>query len=317
MAPATGRFLAILLGSLLAGAIVFFGWLHGAVLEKPRDVDLGRVGPMPVGDGARTLRIAVAPVWSPEHAIDDYQALVDRLAVRIGRPFRVVQRKTYGEVNELLRHGMVQAAIICTGAYLEAQRSRISLEVAAVPLFPEGPVYRSLLVTRADGGPATVADLRGRAFAFSDPLSLSGHYYPIDLLRSEGEDYRRYFSRTLFTHSHSGSLHAVLDGIADGAAVDSLVYESEAERNPDLAHRLRVIHRSPPLGINPVVVPGAADPAFRAAFREALIGLHGTPEGRLALDRIGIKRFVVPPAGLYESAAGIYERVRDFLEGRP
>jgi phosphonate transport system substrate-binding protein len=63
-----------------------------------------------------------------------------------------------------------------------------------------------------------------------------------------------FFARTFFTYSHDNAIYAVADGVADGAAVDSLIYEFALLRDPDLANRVRIIHQSPPFGIPPVVV---------------------------------------------------------------
>jgi ABC-type phosphate/phosphonate transport system substrate-binding protein len=109
------------------------------------------------------------------------------------------------------------------------------------------------------------------AIRFTDPLSLSGHHYPVAVLAKQDLRAESFFGRVLYTYSHPGSIRAVLDGIVDAAAVDSLVYAGELRRQPDLARQLRVIHRSPPLGISPVVVPRSAHPKLVNALRAALL----------------------------------------------
>jgi phosphonate transport system substrate-binding protein len=228
----------------------------------------------------------------------------------------MVQRKTYSEVNELLRHGTVQVAIICTGAYLHARVDKIPLEVIAVPVYSEGPVYHSFIIVRAESGITSMWGLKGRSFAFSDPLSLSGHYYPISLLLDQKVEPYTFFSHITFTYSHNGNMKAVLDGIADGAAVDSLVYNFEVLRNPGIGKKLRVIHQSPPLGINPVVVPTSIDLSLRERLREAFIGMNGSPEGQKLLSALGIVRFDIPPPTLYDSVSELFAKVRRYLEQR-
>lgn len=303
--------LSVAFGVITLGAVTwFFAYSHEGIIE----VDLSPATLTAERPGRPALRFAVAPVLSPERTIDEYHAFADYLAFRLARPVRLVQRKTYHEVNQLLRHGSVQVAIICTGAYLHSKTEEIPLDVIAVPEYSDGPVYHSLLIVRAKDSFDTIQDLKGRSFAYSDPLSLSGHYYPLYLLLESGEEPSTYFGRTTFAYSHDGSLRAVLDGIADGAAVDSLVYDFEVRRNPSLGKELRIIHRSPNLGINPVVTPGSLDPALREAFRQAFVEMHSVPEGRKVLDSLKIKRFLAPPDGLYRETAKIYARVRSHLE---
>ena len=67
------------------------------------------------------LRLAVAPVYSPQTTLELYQALADYLGRRLNRPAELVQGKTYDEINDLIRAGGVTVAIVCTNAYLEGQ----------------------------------------------------------------------------------------------------------------------------------------------------------------------------------------------------
>jgi phosphonate transport system substrate-binding protein len=88
--------------------------------------------------------------------------------------------------------------------------------------------------------------------------------------------------------------------------VDSLVYDFALAREPDLSARLRVIHRSPPFGIPPVVVGPQARPQFKAEVQALLLELSDTAEGRAALTTMGVERFVLIDDARYDS-------VRDLL----
>jgi len=279
-------------------------------LEPPNAPELKRSPSRP------KLRFAVAPVLSPGRTIDGYHAMVTYVASRLDRSAQLVQRKTYHEVNELLRHGTVDVAIICTGAYLDAEAEQIPLEVLAVPTYPDGPVYFSFFVVRHDSSIQSCEQLRGRRFAFTDPLSLSGHYYPLYYLLNRRQDPREFFSDTTFTHSHDGSLRAVVDKIVDGAGVDSLIYDFEVSRHPSLREKLRIIHRSPPLGVSPIVVPKSAAPSLRKRLRDTFVGMSADSEGQQVLAGLGIARCQDPPPKLYGPVSEIYTEVRQYLETR-
>ncbi|MBI2933540.1 MAG: phosphate/phosphite/phosphonate ABC transporter substrate-binding protein [Planctomycetes bacterium] len=263
------------------------------------------------------IRLAVAPVLSPERTVEDYYHFSRYLSVRLQHPVLLVQRKTYGEVNELLRQGNVHVGIICTGAYLRMQGGADSLEAVAVPVYSGGMVYYSLIVVRKESGTSSMEDLRGRRFAFTDPLSLTGFAYPSALLTDLGYDPRTFFSAQIFTHSHDGSLRSVLDGTMDGAAVDSLVYDFEVQRDPSIGERLRIVHRSPPLGISPVVLAPGLDPKLRDAIKTTLLDMNKDAEGRRALEHLGIQRFEEPAPGLYENAAEILRKAQVCKERNP
>ena len=52
-------------------------------------------------------------------------------------------------------------------------------------------------------------ELRGKRYAFSDPLSNSGHLVPVYMLVRAGETPERFFKRYIFTYSHSANVEAV------------------------------------------------------------------------------------------------------------
>lgn len=65
------------------------------------------------------IRVAVAAILSPTGTIDSYTPLITYLEDVLGKPVKLVQRRTYKEINELLSRGSVDVAFVCTGAYIE------------------------------------------------------------------------------------------------------------------------------------------------------------------------------------------------------
>ena len=292
---------AVAAGAIFATAAAVL-WSRINPESQPQFIDLNAApaAARPTAEGA--VRFAVTLVWAPERTFDTRYDLARYVAHEISRPLRVVQRRTYSEINELLRHGSVDAAIICTGAYLQATHDGIALDVIAVPVRSDGPFSRSVFVVRADSSLHAIADLRGHTFGLTDPLSLTGNYYPLSLVYDSGGEPRTFFTRTMYTYSDYGSLRAVLDGIVDAAAVDSLAYDFDGPRQD-----LREIHRSPPLGISPVVVPHLGDARLASLLGNALLTLHTKPEGREILAALHVQRFEAPPSGMYESAARVVD----------
>jgi phosphonate transport system substrate-binding protein len=305
MASTRGRFILAFGGSGLFVALSVILAARNALFEQPVPVDFSSPPITGEDSGQQHVRFALTAVWTPERTFAQYLEFGDYLAARLDQPVRLVQRKTYAEIVELLRLGGVDVAILCTGAFLSAQDSGIKLEALAVPVTSEGPFYHSVFMVRADSGIRQLDELRGKSFGFTDPLSLSGYHYPQSIAAEQGPDADRFFGRALFTYSHDGSIRAVLDGIVDGAAVDSMVYQGELARQPDLADQLRVIHRSPPLGISPVVVPRSGHPKLRNALRTALLGMDSTLTGRTILARLALSRFQVPPDNLFDGARSV------------
>ncbi len=96
----------------------------------------------------------------------------------------------------------------------------------------------------------------------------------------------------------------------DGATVDSLVFDALVGDEPELGQGLRVIQRSEPFGIPPVVVHPDLDPTLSATLRQALLNMHADPQGRPALDAVYVDRFVPPDAATYEGVRQMAAEVR-------
>ncbi len=257
-------------------------------------------GAPPGGEAERGLCFAISAMVSPARTFSDYRAFVRLFAKRLHKPVELKQRKTYEEVNELLRTGNADCGLVCTGAFIHADR-HFKETVVAVPVMHGKETYRSYVIVRKDRPYTRFEDLKGKVFAFTDELSNSGALYPTYLLAKRGVSPDDYFSYTFFTHSHDKSVEAVARGLADGAAVDSLVYDALVAAGGTSALATRIIHRSPPFGIPPVVVSPKLPEKHREEIAHALLTFADDAEGKAVLARLGIERFARPPAGLYDS----------------
>jgi phosphonate transport system substrate-binding protein len=314
MASTRGRFILACGGGGLFVAVSVVLAARTSMLEQPVHVDLS-TPTIPTGDAAQQqIRLALAAAWSAERTFNQFLDFGDYLAGELKQPVRLVQRKTYGELVELLRLGGVDVAILCTGAYLAARATGIPLQAIAVPVRSDGPVYRSLFLVRADSRITEFEQLRGHSFGFTDPLSLSGYYYPQSVVAKQESHHDQFFRSVLFTYSDDGSIRAVVDKIVDAAAVDGQVFAGQLRKQPELARQLRVIHRSPRLGISPVVVPESFNPRLRKTLQDKLLGMHANKSGRAILVHLGVLRFEEPPQGLYDYAQAVLNQAQAFKE---
>lgn len=256
------------------------------------------------------IRMAVAPVLSPLQTFSLYQDLLNYLGQRLDRRVELVQGKTYAEINDLLRSGDVTLAIVCTNPYLQG-RSDFGMEALAVAEVNGQPFYYSYLIVASGSDAASLADLRGRTIAFSDPLSNSGRLAPVYQLALLGETPETFFKRSIFTYAHDNSVRAVADGLVDAAAVDSLIYDYLTITQPDLVAKTKVIERWGPYGNNPVVVNPGLDPALKARLRDILLTMDSDPAGRAILDALMLDRFTVPDDRIYDSVREMRSYLRD------
>jgi phosphonate transport system substrate-binding protein len=269
--------------------------------EQAVEVNFSDVVEMRGQQGGEQVVIGVANILSPAETVTYYEDLFEYLSEKLGREVRLVQRNTYTQMNELLRLGRVDVAFVCSRAYISGAR-QFGLQLLAVPVvYDEGPVYYSYIIVNRDSGINSFAELRGRSFAFSDPLSNSGELYPRYLLAEMNETPDTFFSHYFYTYSHDKSIEAVASGIVDGAAVDSLIWDYKNVTEPWITSRTRIIQVSPPFGIPPVVASPYSDKELVAKIKEVLLRMHEDAEGRRILEKLHIKRFIPPENVSYAS----------------
>ena len=248
--------------------------------------------------GAGAIRFGTTPVF-----LNEQIGLLDRwqrhLELRLERPVRFVQRGSYREIVDLLLGDGVEAAWLC-GHPLVLHESKLA--VVAVPRYQGAPVYRShLIVPASDAATRQVLDLKGRVFAYSDPLSNSGFLVPRAEIAASGTNPASFFRRSFFTFSHRKVVDAVRAGLADGGAVDGYVWDTIAAQQPASVAGLRVAWRSAAHGFPPVVARRNWAAGEARLLGDALREMPGSPEGRGILERLNIEGFEAPRPGQYES----------------
>jgi len=261
-------------------------------------------------NSGRPLEIAVGAMISPEQTINAYQALMDYISIKLNRPVLMKQRKTYQETNELLGAGRLDAAIICSGAYVIARR-QYGIELLAMPVINGTPTYRSYIIVQRDSPIQSIEELKGKSFAFTDPLSNTGYLFPFYYLISKGFRAESFFSKTLFTYSHDNSIEAVAEGVVDGAAVDHLIYDYMKTIEPRMISKTRVIHKSPPFGSPPIVVPRGIDPGLKNSLRGVFLNLDSDPRGKEILKGMGVDRFIAGDDSYYNEIRRMLKAVEE------
>ena len=253
----------------------------------------------PASDSAH-LRVAVAAIISPKETFIYYRQLLDYIGNKMGREIQFIQRKTYGEINELLAKGQIDLAFVCSGPYVEGKEKH-GFQLVATPEVQNSNFYHSYLIVNKASAFQTLQDLRGRVFAFSDPDSNTGKLVPTFWLSQLGERPEIFFSKTIYTYSHDNSILAVAKSLVDGAAVDGLIWEYYHRKNPIFTSQTRIIRKSEPYGIPPMVASSAIPYELMTKIRGVLFSMHEDPKGRSILNELMIDKFITPDDRWYDS----------------
>ncbi len=246
------------------------------------------------------LRVAVAAMVSPKETMELYRQLLNYLGHKLGKDVELVQRKTYGEVNELLGKGLIDLAFICSGPYVTG-KDKYGFILLAVPEVHGQPTYSAYLIVNKESPLHRLEDLKGHTFAFTDPESNTGRLVPLYWLATMHTKPEEFFGRILYTYSHDNSIMAVGRGLVDAAAVDGLIWDFYEKKNPAFTAKTRIIKKSQPFGIPPLVASRQFPPADRERIRNLLLAMHQDQEGKKILAELMIDRFIPPRDELYDS----------------
>jgi len=292
---------------LIIGCLIFVFGIYVSGCGKDSDsavVDFSKTvaveRPKSPAPESTQLKVAVAAIISPKETFIYYRQLLDYIGKKMGREIQFIQRKTYGEINQLLAKGQIDLAFICSGPYA-AGKEKYEFELVATPQVQNSRYYQSYLIVNKASQFKRLEDLKGRVFAFTDPESNTGKLVPTYWLFEIGEQPETYFSKTIYSYSHDNSILAVAKALVDGAAIDGLIWEYYNQKDPVFTSRTRIIRKSEPYGIPPIVASKYLSSELKDRIRELFFEMHLDPRGQKILDELMIDRFLAPRDEWYDS----------------
>ena len=301
---------ALSAGPLALGLILLISGCSGdsdkVVVDFTKTVPVARPGER--ASPTAPLRVAVAAMISPKETFDLYRQLLAYLGRRLNKDLEFVQRKTYAEIDELLKKGEIDLAFICSGPYV-AGKEKFGFESLAVPEVHGSHFYRSYLIVNKESTYHRLEELRGHTFAFTDPDSNTGRLVPTYWLAQMQERPETFFSRIVYTYSHDNSIMAVARNLVDGATVDGLIWEFYQEKNPTFTSKTRIIKKSEPYGIPPLVASKNLPAESKERIRQILFSMHQDPEGKKILTELMIDRFIAPQEEWYDNLKQMHRQV--------
>ena len=243
------------------------------------------------------ILIGTTPVFLDDQTafLNDWKRYLEH---RLQRPVAFVQRATYREIAELLLNGKLDFAWVCGYPYV---RYQANLRLVAVPLFHGKPLYQSYVIVPAgDTHTKRLQDLRGKVYAFSDPLSNSGWLVPQAELRREGLEPSTFFRKTFYTWAHRKVVEAVAVGLTQGGSVDGYVWETLNLLHPELTAKTRIVEKSAEYGFPPIVARRTIPPADFEAMQTLLLAMNRDAIGQDLLRRLNLDGFEAGSKQLFE-----------------
>ena len=161
--------------------------------------------------------------------------------------------------------------------------------------------YYSVTLVRKDSPYNTIADLKGKTYAFADPNSTSGFQAPSFFLTRDGYPPQSFFGKTMFSGSHENSVMALYHKDVDAV---STWYNNDTLSNPTLMAKKgmipdgwwKVIWKSPMLPSDPWAMPTWLPQQMRDDVTKAVLDMPTKGKEAFAVISSGLSTGFAPGA---------------------
>ncbi len=253
---------------------------------------------------ATTLRVSAIPDEAPTELQRKFKPLGDYLKQETGLDVQFTPVTDYAAVVEGLASNKIDLAWLGGFTFVQA---KIRTQGGAVPIVQraEDEKFTSKFIVPIDSPAKTLADLKGKTFAFGSPSSTSGHLMPRFFLMKAGINPDTDFKAVAFSGAHDATVAFVASGRAEGGVLNASVMQKLVDSANPNAAKVRVLETtSPYYDYNWTVRPGL-DAALTKKIADAFLKLDpAQPDQKAILDLQRASRFIPTQASNYDGIEG-------------
>jgi phosphonate transport system substrate-binding protein len=246
------------------------------------------------------LRVSAIPDEAPTELQRKFKPLGDYLKKETGLDVQFTPVTDYAAVVEGLASHKIDLAWLGGFTFVQA---KIRTHGGALPIVQraEDEKFTSKFIVPAASPAKSLADLKGKNFAFGAPSSTSGHLMPRYYLLKAGVNPDTDFKAIAFSGAHDATVAFVASGRAEGGVLNASVWDKLVEEHNPNAAKVRVLATTPPYyDYNWTVRPGL-DPALTKKLTDAFLKLDpARPEDKEIMDLQRASRFIPTRASNYD-----------------
>ena len=245
------------------------------------------------------LRVSAIPDEAPTELQRKFEPLGKYLSAQTGMKVVFTPVTDYAAVVESLATRKLDLAWLGGFTFVQA---KIRTNGTAIPIVQreEDARFTSKFIT-ANPAIKTLADLKGKSFAFGAPSSTSGSLMPRFFLQQDGINPEKDFKTVAFSGAHDATVAFVAAGKAEAGVLNASVWDKLVETKKVDASKVRVFATTPPYFDYNWTVRGDLDPALVKKLTDAFLALDpAKPEHKAILELQRAARFVPTQASNYE-----------------
>jgi len=208
------------------------------------------------GADLKVLKIALTPTHDPDKLLESSKPLVAYLESTLNMKVKVINATNYSMIVHALESKHVDLAFMpglpTVFAIQTADCRPICIEVQR-----GATEYYSHIYVHEDSDIKTLADLKGKTIAFTDPYSSSGFLYPISLfyeqgLIERGNNFHKYFKRFHMLGGYETALNSMYNRAVDASCGSEHAPTWYLDANQ--RKKIRLLAKAGPLPTHGIVV---------------------------------------------------------------
>ncbi len=245
------------------------------------------------------LRVSAIPDEAPTELQRKFEPLGKYLSAQTGMKVVFTPVTDYAAVVESLATRKLDLAWLGGFTFVQA---KIRTNGTAIPIVQreEDAKFTSKFIT-ANPAIKTLADLKGKSFAFGAPSSTSGSLMPRFFLQQDGINPEKDFKTVAFSGAHDATVAFVAAGKAEAGVLNASVWDKLVESKKVDTSKVRVFATTPPYFDYNWTVRGDLDPALVKKLTDAFLALDpAKPEHKAILELQRAARFIPTQASNYE-----------------
>lgn len=228
---------------------------------------------------------AVVPSGETEQVVTGFESVAALIQEETGLYIDPFVATEYAGVIEAMCSDPPQAQMgsLATFAYiLAAERGCAEAELVSVRF--GSATYNGQIFTRVDSGIDSVADLAGKTFCRSDPLSTSGWIIPSITMRANGIDPDTDLAQVVDAGSHDAAVAGVYNGDCDAGSSFVDARSAIEDDYPDVMDVIKVIEVSVDIPNDGVQYVPSMTREMRDQINNALLAIAETESGQEVLE---------------------------------
>ncbi|MFV3379948.1 putative selenate ABC transporter substrate-binding protein [Pseudomonas sp. NY15354] len=244
-----------------------------------------------IAQAADTLRVSAIPDEAPTELLRKFKPLGEYLSKQLGMDVKFVPVADYPAVVESLASNRLDMAWLGGFTFVQVHLK----DPTATPLVQreQDAQFTSKFIT-ANPDVKSLADLKGKSFAFGSISSTSGSLMPrYFMLKEDNIKPESYFSRVAYSGAHDATVAWVQAGKVDGGVLNASVWQKLVDAGKVDTSKVKVFATTPTYYDYNWTVRGNMDPALKEKIKAAFLALDpANPEHKAILDLQAASRFI-------------------------